>query len=272
MKSCNKAINSARSNRTSIVMSRSIKLIFTASIIVGLISGCTSTPTPRLNTNISPAEQNALNALRLHNSTEAIQTLDLALTEYKQIDDLYGRWRIQSLRAKLALGSSKLAEARKIAPTIRTISDQLNDNMVSYQTNILLGRIYLDDEYFHQALTYASTRLEQATVFAYLGEPQNSLRYVDDDKNDHPADRAFIFYQAGIASGSMKNFEQALDYYRMAEDSRGVADSLVRLARLSADSADTQGAKNYANRAVESLESSNHLQNANVIRNWAKTL
>lgn len=279
MKSCKQAINYLKaekilSNIKLIIQwsAKPFKKALTATIILSFVSACSSTPAPKLTSNISFSEQNALNALMLHNTEEALTTLDVALSEYQKLDDMYGRWRIQSLKAKLALGSSNLSVAREISPKLTDIAAQLNDNMVSYQTRILQGRIHLDDEYFRRALPYASSRLEQATVYAYLGEPQQAVALIDSDRKDHPAERAFIFYQAGIVSSSLEDFERALNYYRVAEDSRGVADSLFRLARIAAKQSKTNAARLYADRAIIALESANHDKNANVIRSWVKTL
>jgi tetratricopeptide (TPR) repeat protein len=248
------------------------KKMLLAALILGFIVSCSSLPISMLASNVSYLEQNALNALKLQNTEEALKMLDLALVEYQQIDDMYGRWRILSLKAKLALGSSNLSVAREISPKLTDIAAQLDDNIISYQTNILQARIHLDDVYFQRALNYASSRLEQATVYTYLGEPQRAIALIDQDRNDHPSERAFIFYQAGIASSSLQDFKRALLYYRAANDSRGVADSLFRLARVSAEQSNIPAARLYANRAIIALESANHTKNASAIRSWVKTL
>jgi len=246
--------------------------LLTTMAVISILSGCSSTPVPRIASNISSTEQNALNALMLQNMEEAGRALDLALADYHRIDDLYGRWRIQSLKTKLALGASQLGAARILAPELMELSSQLNDRKVTYQTSILLGRIHNDDEYFRRAMNHASNRLEQAMVYAYLGEPHKAVQLLDPDDQDMPDNRAFIFYQSGIASGSIEDFNRALGYYRAARDYRGVADSLFRLARISADNTDVERARQYADRAIKALEAGNRPENARIIRNWVLTL
>jgi tetratricopeptide (TPR) repeat protein len=280
MRNCNQAINylKAEKNLSNVKLiagpwspKPAIKMLF-ATLMFSLMVACSSSPVSMLASNVSYSEQNALNALKLQNTEEALKALDLALIEYQQFDNMYGRWRILSLKAKLALGSSNLSVAREISPKLADIAAQLDDNMVSYHTNVLQGRIHLDDEYFRRALNYASSRLEQATVYTYLGEPQRAVALIDSGRNNHPSERAFIFYQAGIVSSSLEDFKRALHYYRAAQDSRGVADSLLRLARVSAKQSNIQAARRYADRAIIALESANHTKNASAIRRWVQTL
>jgi tetratricopeptide (TPR) repeat protein len=280
MRNCNQAINylKAEINLSNVKLIAGLwslkpaKKILLAAIILGFIVSCSSSPISMLASNVSYSEQNALNALKLQNTEEALKALDVALIEYQQIDDMYGRWRILSLKAKLAIGSSNLSVALEISPTLADIAAQLDDNMVSYQTNMLQGRIHLDDVYFRRALNYASSHLEQATVYTYLEEPQRAVALIDSGRTDHPSERAFIFYQAGIVSNSLEDFKRALHYYRAAQDSRGVADSLLRLARVSAKQSNIQAARRYADRAIIALESANHTKNASAIRRWVQTL
>ena len=265
MKNCMRALNKQS-------VSVFFKCCVMANILSGMLGGCASAPVSQLNANISATEKNALNALMLQNTAAGLRALDTAQAEYEQFDDLYGQWRIQSVKTKLALGANELTQGRTIALSLKTLAEQLNDNDVSYQTYILLGRTHQDDSYFKRALDYAATQLEQASMYAYLGDPARAVELIDPDRTDYPAERAFIYYQAGIAASNRQNFERALDYYRLAQDPRGIADTLFRLARVAAKNSDTASAIRYANRAIKSLESANQLRNAAVVRDWVRTL
>jgi len=63
-----------------------------------------------------------------------------------------------------------------------------------------------------------------------------------------------------------------LGFYRAADDARGVADSLVNLAKLAVSGGRKDRAKTYGERAILSLEAAEESDKAEVIKEWLKTL
>jgi hypothetical protein len=75
-----------------------------------------------------------------------------------------------------------------------------------------------------------------------------------------------------MATGSPAYFQLSLNAYKSAQDSRGVADSLVSLARIEVSKDRIHRAKTYARRAVRVLEAAGDDEKAKKIDAWISTL
>jgi hypothetical protein len=235
-----------------------------------LLGACSSAPTePKVE--IDPLEQTALNAVAI-GSAEAPAALDAALARYRSLDHVDGRWRILLLKTKVALASGDMDVALAHAETLEALSELIGSPDVMYQTHLVLGRVRQDASEYGDAMRYASSPIEQALVHAYMGDTAQALSLIDPEAADNPGDRAFIYYKHGISTGSAEHFAKAHTYYRLAEDPRGIADSLVRLARISADTNRDSSARSFAERAIKVLAASGDNERAEAIRRWLNAL
>lgn len=251
-------------------MKRCLKATVSALLCAGL-SGCMGSAPPA-GPRVDTMEQNAIMALRDSHETRANADLDAALTNYQSLDNLTGEWRIHYIRAKLDLAEGKVKAAKKEADALAGLAATIGTDGVEYRTNLVLGRARSDKQDFRNALRYASTPLEKAVVQTYLGNTARAMRLIDPKKDGHPADRAFVYYRRASDTQSMQLFRKSLVYYRLADDPRGVADSLVRLARISAARRQPAAAANYAARAIRVLEASGDTHRAAAVRRWLDKL
>ena len=238
---------------------------------LGLIACSSSAPVAQV-APIHALEKDALNALELKMPLEANYALDRALKKYQSIDDLAGQWRIHYAKASIALSNDDLNEAAVRVDVLEEIAEQLNSDTISYKTYLMLGRTRDDSGYYHKALVVASSSIERAVGQAYLGRTSQAVDLLDGDKTGDPADRAFIYYQHALETESPTYFKLSLEAYKAAEDSRGVADSLVSLARIERINDRIEQAQTYARRAVRVLESAGDDERAETIEAWLLTL
>lgn len=235
-----------------------------------LLGACSSAP-PEPEIEVDPLEQTALNAVAIR-SAEAPAALDAALARYRSLDQVDGRWRILLLKTKVALASGDMDAAREHAEVLAGLSELIGSQEVMYQTHLILGRIHQDTGEFNTAMRYANAPLQQAIVHAYMGDTERALSLLDPSAADNPGDRAFIYYQHGLKTGAAEHFGKAHSYYRLAEDPRGIADALVRLARISAETNRDSSARSFAERAIKVLEASGDNERANAVRRWLDAL
>ncbi len=135
-----------------------------------------------------------------------------------------------------------------------------------------MGRSRDDERYFYDALKFASSKLQKAVARAYLGETRLAVELLKDASSYNPGDRGFIYYQHALVTESPAYFHLSLDAYKLAEDSRGVADSLVSLARIEFANNRISKAQTYARRAVRVLESAGDSGRARTVEDWLSTL
>jgi len=239
-------------------------------VVLMLLTACASAPTPQpsILTEIDPIEQNAINALKLNLEQEARTGLDAALAKYQRLDDLEGQWRIHLTNTKLANGKGDQATAQTEVERLRELAALINTDFVRYNTYILLGQIKQEQSYFHSALEVAETPLEQAVILTYLDRSEEAMALIDPAKWDHPTDRAFILFRHALTTGNEVDLQRALAFYKLAEDSRGVADTLVLLSRLSMQENKPHMAEIYGRRAIRVLTSMGDLERANMIQAW----
>ena len=239
--------------------------------LLGLMA-CSSAGPVEPVTSIHPLEQDALYALELNMRAEAAYALDAALEKYQSIDDLAGQWRIRYAIASIAFANDDLIEATTQVDVLEEIAEQLNSATIKYKTYLLLGRSRDDEQYYYDALKFASSTLQKAVARAYLGETRLAVELLKDASSYNPGDRGFIYYQHALVTESPAYFHLSLDAYRLAEDSRGVADSLVSLARFEFANNRIRQAQTYARRAVRVLESAGDNGRARTVEAWLSTL
>ncbi len=245
--------------------------ILNLTLLLGLTACSSSTPVEPA-TSVSVEEQDAIYALQLQMPDEAAYALDTALKKYQAVDDLAGQWRIRYVKASLAFAKEDLGEAAAQADVLEEIAGQLNSREIKFNTSLVLARSRNDNQYYYDALNFASSAIEKAVVQAYLGDTSLAVKMLEGIGSNSPADRGFIYYQHALATGSTAFFQLSLDAYKLAEDSRGVADSLVSLARIESENNRVHQAKTYARRAVRVLEAAGDNEKAEKINTWISTL
>ena len=236
------------------------------------LAGCASSGGEIQKIVIDPLEQNAIYAVQLANKEEAAEALQLALEQYQRNDDVYGQWRVHYLSAKYALAHEDSPAVTDHVTAMKRLASQLDNRYVQYRTHLLAGILNNDQGQFSKALTFANSNLQKAVALTYLGQSRQAIDLLDNADQDHPADRAFVHYRYAQQGNSSTPYEQALGYYQAAKDPRGVADSLVSLARLASAQGQTTTAQQYAERAVNVLRSSGNETKAIAISNWLTSL
>jgi tetratricopeptide (TPR) repeat protein len=234
-----------------------------------LLSACSSAP-PTVHDFQPPVdvrEQEAIIAANLRMTEPAEEALASALAGYRAMDDLHGQWRVTLMQVRLQMAEGRNAQASASIDRLQSLARQLNDESYQFQSAILLGRTR-DSAYFQQALDYSRSPLEQALALTYLGDSELAISTIEPDAIDHPADRAFVHYRYAVSQQSIEAMERALQYYKMAEDSRGIADCLMHLARWSQLAQQTGAAREYAQRAQRVLVASGDDERAASVSRW----
>jgi|TARA_Y100000310_G_scaffold325383_1_gene388769 hypothetical protein len=242
--------------------------------VLTLLAACASAPAPQpgILTDIDPIEQVAIDALKLNLAEEARTGLDAALVKYQMLDDLEGQWRIHLINTKLANGNGDHTAANAEVDRLDELAKLINTDFVHYHTDILLGQIKQETRHFQSALGVAATPLQQAVALTYLDRVDEAVAMIDSSEVDHPTDRAFILFRYALSTGDEADLQRALAVYKLAEDSRGVADTLVLLSRRSRQNNDLRSAQIYGRRAIRVLSSMGDLRRADIIEAWLAEL
>ena len=219
-----------------------------------------------------PLEQNAVNALMLGLFSEADEALRAALNRYAMHDDLEGQWRVRHMMANLALKRSDAGEAATQSRAMSYLAEQLDSNAIRYESLLLKGRLSGRDRPFREALRLATSDLQRAVCYTYLGETARAASIVANDATGNPSDLAFVFYRHAKTSGDGTYYVAALEQYRRAGDSRGMADTLVNMARLADTAGDNDAARRFSDRAISILSAINDGTRANAVRAWQRSL
>lgn len=237
-----------------------------ASLLLFIV-GCASAPPAPTEPEVHAFEKNAINALRLGELKEAAASIESALNRYQASDDLHGQWRIHLMAARLALRANDHQSARIHSDRVKVLASSLGGNEVRYQTALLLGQVNNDPESWTEAASHANTPLQRAVAQTYLGNVELAVSLVDSEL-DHPNDRAFVFFQHGVKKNNADSLRKAVDLYRLANDSRGIADSLTSLARLEQRSGNLRAARHYAERAIIVLSAIGDQTRAEAVKAW----
>lgn len=249
-------------------MTRCRKLLGFSLILLGAACSNSGPTAP----SIHYLEGSALHAIDRNLDSVANIALDAALKEYQAIDDLSGQWRIRYLKAVIALNNEDYDEALTQADILEEIAGHLDSREVNYKTNLILGRSLGDQRYYRRALSAASSPLQQAVASAYLGQTATALEMLDRSTLDNPGDRAFVYYQYAKSVDSATYYRMSLEAYKLAEDSRGIADSLIGLATIESSHNRNSSAQDYGRRAMRVLKSAGDEERARFVETWLSTL
>ncbi len=241
-------------------------------IFVGHLAACASAPPAEPPPTIHVQEQAALDAMKVGFLDDAAVALTEAMRDYRKLDNHAGQWRISVLEAKLALRQGENGKAADAAERSLALARDINTAEALYQSYLLAGHTANNPALFRTALSHASTPLQQAVAETYLGNTGAAVQLIDPVAIDNPSDRAFVYYQHGRATGSSEAFLQALGFYRAAEDARGVADSLVSLAKIALKEGRNDRARSYGERAILSLQAAGESDKAEIVQGWLKAL
>ena len=158
-----------------------MKSCFRKASLVGLLllGGCMATAPHGPVTRMHPLERNAINALSHRRPDQADGDLDMALAQYEQLDDLYGQWRVHSLKARIALAAGDIEAARRDANAMAAIAPQIEGHDLRYRTSLMQGRVTGERADFESALSLAGTNLEKAVAQTYLGDTAQAIAHID---------------------------------------------------------------------------------------------
>ncbi len=231
------------------------------------LAACASEP-PTEARPLNYLEKDAVNALSLNLDKAARMSLSRALDQYEADDDLEGQWRIRYRLALLDIREGRSDDLRSGLEALQEIARQIDSAAVSFRTLLLAGQASGDEHYYRQASAVARDPVEKAVVLTYLGRTGEAVELLRGAKQIAPSDRAFIYYQHGLATGEPSWFRYALDAYRQAGDSRGTADSLMRLALSEKESGHPEQAVILARRAARTLAASGDGIRVGIINAW----
>lgn len=235
------------------------------------LSGCASAPEPEPPA-IDPFEQNLLDAFAAGADYLVPGAIAASRSRYESVDDLAGQWRITRLAALHALASGDSETARDEAGRLGALRDSINQAetlglRVGYETDIIIGRAFDTDAPFRRLARESASGIDRAVALTYLGQTSAAVQAAGEG-SDRPADRAFVHYRHGAASGSASDLRRALALYRAVGDGRGVADSLFALARIAAADGDRDKARTYAGRAQRALLAIGDPERAEAVATW----
>lgn len=246
-------------------------------LLTALLWGCSSAPSSPPEPAIDPLEQYAMDAINMQAVWMIDDALAQARTRYEALDDLPGQWRITRLqvlhalargdREAAQLAARRLGEIRNLTETTHTLGLD-----IGFETELVLGRTFDDPRAFQRALAEANRPVERAIVLAWLDETQAALDALAQAADPAPDDRAFVHYRHGQATADASHLETALDLFRQAGDSRGIADALFALAQLAAADGDSDQARALATRAQRTLEAIGDAKRSGAVALWLDQL
>ena len=238
-------------------------------LLISLASGCATTGEVEPVEIIDPLEQNAVNAIELGYTAQALVALDLALTKFERLDDLDGQWRILHAFIVLFIEDDKETAASYL-PRLTLLAKQLPER--TFTTNLLAGRLSDDEAYFRAALDAASNDSERALAYAYLGETLLAVQALEMRGASDRADRAFIYFAHAKATADIRYYKLALSAFREAGDGRGVSDSLFAMAKIEKSAGNLSRAAALARRAERSLRAMGDEARAAAARDWGESM
>ncbi len=241
------------------------------SLALLLLLGCASSPEEEAPT-IDPLEQNLLDAFETRAYWLIPQAMSAARSRYESLDELGGQWRVTKLAAQYALARGEVDAAKVEARRLDRLRQQMDaptrrELDADFETDIIVGRALGDEAAFRRVVSRADDPIDRAVALTYLNETERAAALLDDGRQ-RAADRAFVLYRAGLAAARSDLLQNALDMYRLAGDSRGVADTLFALARLAAGAGDRERAGAFADRARRALLAIGDDERAGAVAAW----
>lgn len=241
---------------------------------VAAMQGCSSQP--NVSTPLHPLEQNANNSLQAYAGSPATvashaqlhQSLQLARAHFQRLDDPAGQWRIANLSAQHALAQHDAEALASHTAEMQQLGKRLPTATVAYANAIMQGHVEPWGTAYQRALALATNDLERAVALTYLGRSDEAMALMEAGLVDKPDSRAFVYYRFAVSAQSSVAYEQALAYYQQVQDARGIADVLVRLAKLAVVNNQFTAAKAYAERAVSALSAAGDTDRAGQVDAW----
>lgn len=216
--------------------------------IVLALASCSSAVTPR-NSELVDADT----SVEVLDANASIEQLESLLAVYQSLDDLNGQWQIHyRLAARQVEKAPELAQQH--AQACLQIGDYQQQQQRQYRCQLLLARLTNDQAAITQIANSEPASLAKALALSYSGQTQQALTLVNSIEESAPADKAFIWYQHGKAQQDISSLMQALSYYRVAGQTRGVVDSLFSAALIAKAAQQPRLALQYANRALTSAK------------------
>jgi hypothetical protein len=246
--------------------------------IVVFMQGCSSQPTVTAKNH--PLEQNANNTMLTYTVTpmtvashkQLHLTLQTATAHFQRLDDPAGQWRIAYLSAQHALAQHDLQTLKRHVDIMQQLGTRLAPATVAYANAIMQGHIETQGPYYQRALSAATSGLEHAVALTYLERNAQAMTFMDASLTDQPGSRAFVYYRFAITTQSASAYQQALTFYQLAQDARGIADVLVRLAKLAAANEQLAQARAFASRAASVLTAAGDAERAGQVDAWLTRL
>jgi nitrous oxide reductase accessory protein NosL len=246
--------------------------------IVVFMQGCSSQPTVAPQNH--PLEQNANNTMLTYTISpmtvashkQLHVTLQTATAHFQRLDDPAGQWRIAYLSAQHALAQHNVQALKRHVDVMQLLGTRLAPATVAYANAIMQGHIETQGPYYQRALSAATSGLERAVALTYLERHAEAMTFMDPNLTDQPGSRAFVYYRFAMTAQSASAYQQALAFYQQAQDARGIADVLVRLAKLAAVNQQLAQARAYAKRAASVLSAAGDAERAGQVDAWLTRL
>jgi tetratricopeptide (TPR) repeat protein len=219
-------------------------------------SGCASRPSASGPASLQEAQrlETDVSADRLRQSpTRAVADLLHALELYALADDLDGQARCQLRLARIRFMQNRREEAAGHLAEAAWAANLLADTGYLYQTHLIRGRLQDSAREYERALSHAGRPIEKAVALTYLGridEAHAVIRGAIDTNTPQPDDYGFVLYAAAKRSRDLPTAQQALDFYKLADNPVGIADSLYLLARIHMAAQGRETARAYLQRAL----------------------
>ena len=224
--------------------------------LLALASGCAAPPAETGPATLQQAErlEHAVTAERLRESpSRAVSDLQRALALYSLADHQAGQIRCHLALARIRYLQNQPDEAVVHLLAAEQAMQGLDEATLFYQLHLLKGRLADSAWDYEQALRHASQPIERAVALTYLGridEAHAAIRRHIDPQTAQPDDYGFVLYAAAKHTFNADTAQQALAFYKQADNPVGIADSLYLLARIHLAARDSLNARTYLQRAL----------------------
>lgn len=221
---------------------------------VGL-SACASKPIdgPSLLQEAITLEQRAVRAAQSQDFALSDNLASESLDLYTVLDNREGQLRLLTLRSRLAVQGGLEDRARRFIQRARALTRE-DDLATRYELALLAGHISNDGQgEYSRAYQLATEPLPRAVALYYLQRYQEArvlVEGIEPETQRELDDMALVLHGHAKATNNRTDAEQALDYYRQAENILGISDTLFLLGQLTASQNDRPAARDYFSRAL----------------------
>ncbi|WP_350400682.1 hypothetical protein [Catenovulum sediminis] len=235
-------------------------LLFGSSLLIA----CASSSQP-----VSPVLQDArAQVVELqHSSTNNMQLVQNLRDILVSFADVGYLWKADLLLANQYMVHGLQQQARASLQDCIHLnqSTELLEGQQSCQ--LLLYRLTEQAELLQQIIDNPASERLQALAYAYQGEFDKAQALLKHIPKDHYADLAYLNFQLGWHYKQTQYLHDALKYYRLAADKRGIVDTLFALAKVYHIKKEQGKSKHYSLLALRSAKI-NFPQLAIKIQNW----